>query len=144
MTYGNGIQQYNAMNAYTGAAYADPHRLVQLLMNGVLDKMAQAQGAIGRGNISEKGQCFGNAIAIIDGLRATLDKDRGGELAMNMDDLYDYMQRRLLQANMDNDPHGAEEVASLMREIKEAWDAIPDEVRPKNEEALEGGLNAMG
>jgi flagellar protein FliS len=82
-----------------------------------------------RGAIPEKGTQIGLVISIIDGLRVSLDKQAGGELAENLDRLYDYMMRRLLEANVRNEPAYLDEVANLLREVKDAWNAIPEEFR---------------
>lgn len=111
------------------ANYATPHRLVQMLMEGVLDKIAIAKGAAERKDIQSRHDHIYWAIAIIDGLRSGLDFERGGEVAVNLDSLYDYMRRRLQEANMANNPGIMDEVSALMREIKEAWDAMPEQVR---------------
>jgi len=123
------LKQYQQTGTYTGVADADPHRLVQMLMQGVLDRIALARGALGRQAVAEKGEHIGRALAILDGLRGALDHERGGELAANLDALYEYMQRRLVEANLENDGARLEEVAGLLREIKSAWDAIPPEQR---------------
>jgi len=77
---------------------------------------------------AKKGENISVAISILDGLRISLDKSAGGEIAQNLDDLYDYMGRVLLKANLKNDPSLLDEVAGLLNEIKSAWDAIPNEI----------------
>ncbi len=126
-----GINQYQKVGAYSSAAYADPHRLIQLLFDGLLDRIAQARGAVERGEVSRKGEVIGKAIAILDGLRGALDHDRGGDIAGNLEELYFYVQRRLVEANIGNNVAILDECASLMREIKSAWDAIPAEARSR-------------
>ena len=119
------LNQYRQAGPIAEAAVADPHRLVQMLFEGALERIAVARGAMLQGQIETKGQKIGQAIAIVEHLRATLDRDNGGELANNLEALYEYMSRRLLEANMRNDPERLEEVARLLREIKAGWDAIP-------------------
>ncbi|ABM61290.1 flagellar export chaperone FliS [Halorhodospira halophila] len=126
-----GINQYQQVGTYSSAAYADPYRLVQLLMDGFLDRVAQARGAMERQEIAVKGELISKAISILDGLRSGLDHERGAEIAGNLEELYTYMQRRLVEANAQNEVQYLDEVASLMREIKSAWDAIPPEVRTR-------------
>ena len=131
MNYATGhsaLKQYRNVGTQSGVEHADPHRLVQMLMDGALEKISIAKGFMQRGAIAEKGAHISWAIAIIDGLRAALNKDQGGEIAQNLEDLYDYMGRRLLQANVENKRELLDEVAGLMPEIKGAWDAIPTEV----------------
>lgn len=120
------VQQYNKVGVASGVENATPHRLIQMLMNGALEKIAIAKGHMERGEIAHKGGHISWAISIIDGLRASLDKDTGGELAQSLDDLYEYMTRRLARANIENDPDILDEVTSLIRSIKSAWDELPE------------------
>lgn len=119
------MNQYKQIGTQINADSADPHQLIVMLFDGALERIAIAKGAIFRQDIAEKGQKIGRAIAIIDGLRASLDKDNGGEIAENLDDLYDYMQRRLLDANINSDVEILDEVTGLIKDIREAWVAIP-------------------
>ena len=128
MSFARGIQQYRQVGAQT-ARYADPHELVRMLMDGALERVAEAHGAMNAGQVAQRGECVSRAIAILDGLRVSLNRDAGGELADNLDGLYDYMQRRLLEANLRADPAGLDEVSALLREIRGAWVAIPAEAR---------------
>ncbi len=124
----SGMQQYKKMSVQGGVDSATPHRLIQMLMEGVLEKIATAKFHMEKNEIASKGENISVAISIIDGLRVSLDKSTGGEIAQNLDDLYEYMGRILLQANLKNDVRLLDEVAGLLNEIKSAWDAIPDEV----------------
>lgn len=118
------MQQYQAVNTQAQAAAADPHRLIQMLMEGGLTRLAQARGAMERQQTALKGELISKAIGIIGGLRQGLDLEKGGDIAGNLDSLYDYMTRRLMDANVKNDPAILEEVSGLLREVKEGWDAI--------------------
>lgn len=132
MTYGrksSGVAQYGKVAAESEAAYANPHRLVQMLMEGALDKVATAKGCIERNDLEGKSRQITWAMSIINGLRTSLDMDAGGAIAVNLDDLYEYMTRRLIDASAQNDADALTEVIDLMLEIKGAWDAMPDEVR---------------
>jgi flagellar protein FliS len=124
-------REYVRVGASTAVTSADPHTLILMLMNGALDSMAAAKASMQRGAVDEKGRSLSRAIAIIDGLRASLDRSAGPELADNLDDLYDYMGRRLLQANVRDDTDAVDEVADLLREIRSAWEAIPPELRQR-------------
>ena len=105
---------------------ASPHRLIQLMMERVLAKIAVAKGHMERGALGPKGQQIGDAINIINGLQLSLNHKADPRLGSNFDALYDYMTRRLLESNLKNDSAGLDEVAGLMREIKSAWDVIGD------------------
>ncbi len=128
-TNSTGLDQYRKVGAQSEAEFANPHRLIQMLMEGALEKIAKAKGFMEHGNVAEKGRHVSWAISIIDGLRLSLDKEKGGEIAENLDSLYEYMTRRLVQANAENSASYLDEVASLLLEIKSGWDAIPEEVR---------------
>ncbi|NLU11854.1 MAG: flagellar export chaperone FliS [Gammaproteobacteria bacterium] len=118
------MRQYQSVNTQAQAIEADPHRLIQMLMEGGLTRLAQARGAMERNQTALKGELVGKAIAIVGGLRQALNLEQGGELAVNLDNLYAYMTTRLMEANLKNDPAILEEVADLLREVKSGWDAI--------------------
>lgn len=118
------MRSYAAVGAETSVTDADPHRLIRLLLDGVLSRIAAAKGHMQRGEIAEKGECIGKAIGIVSGLQASLNREAGGEIAANLASLYDYAGLRLLEANVHNDPARLDEVAKLLGEIKSAWEAI--------------------
>lgn len=131
MAANQAMNMYKKVGTHVGAATADPHQLITMLFDGLVERIAIAKGAIERGDIPQKGQRIGQAIAILDGLRASLNKEAGGELAENLDNLYFYMQKRLLEANLSGDVTILGEVSGLVKEIKDAWIAIPLEVRKR-------------
>ncbi|HBX59062.1 MULTISPECIES: flagellar export chaperone FliS [unclassified Methylophaga] len=105
--------------------FASPHRIIQMLMEGALSKIATAKGCIDRNDIAEKSRQITWGMNIIQGLRTSLDAQKGGEVAANLDALYEYMGRRLLEANVSNDVAILDEVSSLLMEVKAGWDNIP-------------------
>lgn len=118
------MKQYQTVNVNAQVSEADPHRLIQMLMEGGLQRIAQAKGAMQHGNVALKGERIGKALGIIGGLREALNAEKGGELALNLDRLYAFMQDRLTQANLQNDVSMLDEVAELLREVKAGWDGI--------------------
>ena len=117
-----GVGAYATVGLETGVAAASPHKLVVMLYDGVIVALLSAINNIKAANIAAKGAALSKATTIIDnGLRAALDKQAGGEIAENLDALYDYMSRRLLQANIRNDIAIVEEVHTLMADLREAW-----------------------
>jgi flagellar protein FliS len=118
------LHQYNQTAVETSIHSASPHRLVQMLMEGVQDKIRIARLQMERKEFGEKAKSITCAISIVDGLRMSLDKEAGGDIAQNLDDIYDYMVRRLVDANLSNEPEILDEVSALMHQIKEAWDTI--------------------
>ncbi|WP_312454478.1 flagellar export chaperone FliS [Pseudescherichia sp.] len=128
----SGIQAYAQVGVESAVLSASPHQLVVLLFDGALSAMKKAAILIDQGDISGKGQALSKAINIItNGLRAGLNHDVGGDLAANLDSLYDYMTRRLLQANLHNDLAAIDEVATLLTNIADAW----KEIGPNNQNA---------
>lgn len=128
----SGIQAYAQVGVESAVLSASPHQLVVLLFDGALSAMKKAAILIDQGDISGKGQALSKAINIItNGLRAGLNHDVGGDLAANLDSLYDYMTRRLLQANLHNDLAAIDEVATLLTNIADAW----KEISPNNQNA---------
>ena len=100
-----------------------------MLMQGALDRVATARGGIERDEIELKNSAINLAVSIIGGLRDSLDFEEGSEIAANLDSLYEYMIRRLTEANMQNDVERLDEVTSLMKEIKSAWDVMPQYIQ---------------
>jgi len=124
MNIRSAMNQYQAVNTQAQTSGASPHRLIQMLLDGGLTRLAQARGAMDRGQIALKGELIGKAIGIVGGLRTGLDLETGGELAANLDGLYEYMVGRLVQANLKNDADVLEEVTGLLRTVKSGWDGI--------------------
>lgn len=126
------LSHYKSVSVSSGIEGATPHRLVQMLMEGALEKIAAAKGFMLHGQLNEKGRYISWAISIISGLQSSLDLEGGGEISRSLDDLYDYMVRRLGEAGAKNDPEILAEVSSLLVEIKSAWDVIPERLDIEN------------
>lgn len=118
------LRQYQKVGAQAQTSEASPHRLVQMLMEGGLDRIAQAKGAMERQDIPAKGMLISKAIAIVGGLREGLDLETSIDSLGNLDNLYVYMMKRLAEANIKTDPKILDEVADLLRTVKDGWDAI--------------------
>lgn len=118
------LQQYKSTSNYGGAVEASPHKLVEMLYAGAIERLATARGAVLRGETAVKLRVLGSALAIVEHLRLSLDREAGGAIARNLDELYDYMGRRLLQANVRDDAEAIDEVLGLLRQLKSAWDGI--------------------
>ena len=141
MNYAN---NHAAMNKYTQvgnqstAAFANPHRLIQMLMEGALEKISKAKGFMKNGDIAKKGEHISWAISIIEGLRVSLDHSQGGQISENLESLYVYMNSRLTQANLNNSLEMLEEVSGLLLDIKSGWDAIPQDVIDDHAKSVAG------
>lgn len=123
------LAAYQSVSVHGGVANADPHGLVLMLMDAAVERMTAARGCLEHGEIVRKAKLLHSCISIIAELRGCLDMARGGAIAQNLSDLYDYMQRQLLRANADNNAACISEVLSLLAEIRSAWVAIGPEVR---------------
>ena len=120
------LRQYQKVNSHSQISEASPHRLIQMLMEGGLDRMAQAKGAMSRGDIPQKVVLITKAIDIITGLRQGMDESKAEDKVafQRQDSLYEYMTIRLTQANAQNDPEIIDEVARLLITVKSGWDEI--------------------
>lgn len=123
-TQRNGARQYADVHNTSRMADDSPHRLIQMLMEGLQARINSAKGAMLHGDMEAKSLFISKAIGIVGGLNEALDLEQGGDLAINLRQLYEYMNFRLLQASQENSQEKLDEVAGLMRDIKEAWDAI--------------------
>ena len=119
-----GSQHYRSMSAQGNLAEASPYQVVQVMLDATVSRIVEANGHLERGEVAAKGEKIGKALAIIEALMLGLDKERGGELAQNLERLYDYASRTLLKANLENRSDLLKEVTSLLREIKLGWDGI--------------------
>lgn len=125
MSHAAALRQYRSASAVGAAADASPQKLIEMLYEGALERLAGARGAIQRSDTPLKLTLLGGAIEIVEHLRLCLDRNAGGAIARNLDALYEYMTARLLRANLDNDLGALDEVSGLLREIKSAWDQLP-------------------
>jgi flagellar protein FliS len=123
-----GLKAYQQVNTQTSITDADPHRLIQLLYNGALERINMAKARMQAKDFEGKGKLISKAIEIIGGLRSFLDFEKGGDLSARLEGLYDYMERTLFEANAKNDIAKLDEVANLLHAVKEGWDGIRGEV----------------
>jgi len=124
------LRKYQAVGAVAAVAAADPYRLVQLMLENILQRIAAARGHMARGEPARKGEQVSKAIAVIGALNSSLNLEVGGEVAANLRTLYDFCCLRLALANARNDEAIFEEVAMIIRRIKEGWDGIGEQARP--------------
>jgi flagellar protein FliS len=116
---------YRDIGVETAVASASPHQLVLLLFDGAIEAIADARVRMNTGDIPGKGKAIGRASRIIgEGLLPALDMERGGPIAVNLHSLYEYMMKRLLEANLHNRPELLGEVMSLLNELRGAWAQI--------------------
>ncbi len=123
-TPSGGISEYRKVGIQSSVESATPHRLIEMLMDGALEKILLARACMERKETVRKCEAIDWALNILGGLHGSLDLERGGEVANNLANLYDYMIRRLVEANVENDPAILEEVTKLLNELRAGWVAI--------------------
>jgi len=122
-----GAAAYKKVGNQSTAEFASPHRLIQMLIDGALEKVVIARSSMERGDIQGKGENISWAIRIIGGLQASLDKDNGGEIAETLGSLYVYIVSKLTEANAENNLDKLDECMVVIKNIKEGWDGISQE-----------------
>ncbi|WOT06245.1 flagellar export chaperone FliS [Shewanella youngdeokensis] len=128
------LQSYRKVSLDSSLAVASPHKVIQMMFAGALERLAQGRYAIEQNNLELKGVSLGKAVSIIAGLNSSLNMDAEGDVAGNLSALYDFMLRRVSEANINNDVTGIDEAAKILRMIKEGWDAIPAELHELSSE----------
>lgn len=129
----NALHQYQSVNTQTSVVDVDRHKLIMLLFDGAIERINVAKSRIQAKDYEGKNKLITKAIEIVAGLKSFLDLEQGKELAQNLFDLYDYCERRLLEANIKNDVDMLDEVADHIRKVREGWVGI-------RQEAVEQGL----
>lgn len=124
-------EQYRKVGVSTAVTDADPHKLVALLLSGACERIRLAEACLERNDQARKGKAIGEACAIVGHLNGSLDHEAGGDVAGNLSALYEYVLQRLTEANLHNDVTALQESAQLIGEIDAAWNAIPQEQRPR-------------
>ncbi len=122
--YRKHIKAYTTQNLQAEMAVADPYRVIQLMMQGCIERLAQAKGAIERKDFEGKSIAISKCMALINGLQDALDLSYG-KVPEDLFALYDYMKQRLLDAGLNMAVAPLEEVGQLMLTIKSGWDSIP-------------------
>jgi flagellar protein FliS len=123
------LAAYQSVSVHGNVAGADPHRLVLMLMDGVMERLTMARSCIERNDIVRKAKLLHSCVTLLTELRGSLNISRGGDLARNLSELYDYMMRQLMRANAESKIEYIKEVSSLLEEVRGAWAAIAPEVR---------------
>ncbi len=125
-----GAQVYRKVGVDSGVAAADSHRLVLMLFDGAIEAVRLSRAHVAAGQVADKGRALGKAVRIVEeGLKASLDRNAGGALAQQLARLYDYVNMRLLQANLRNDRAALDEVERLLGELRSAWSQIDPAAR---------------
>lgn len=122
---------YKRVNVETGVDSATPHQLVVMLFDALQQYLLAARGAMERGEVALKCQKMGAAIRVLEeGLRSSLNLEQGGEIAKNLDAVYEYCVQRLTMANLKNDQSGITEVMDIIAPIASGWKQMNGQAQP--------------
>ncbi len=121
MLMDSGYDSYQQVDLNAQAAAANPHQLVIMLIDGLLDEIERVRGHLSAGRLAEKGAGINKCMNILIGLDSALDMDNGGELAENLHQLYDYCQVELYQASVQKQAERLDNVETVMNNIREGW-----------------------
>ncbi len=125
----NALKQYQSVDLRATVETASPHKLIAMLFDGALSALAKAKGAIERDVIEERTQHLNKATEIVVGLKGSLDLEQGGEVAENLDRLYDYILQTIFEANRNSDADKVQEVMNLFLEVRQGWSEMPPEIQ---------------
>ncbi len=128
----SGALAYNKVSTTSGVEDADPHTLIQMLIDGAIEKINRAKYFMTEKKISQKGEHISWAISIIGGLQASLDQKNGGEIAANLNDLYEYCTHTLIEANVQNSSEKLDSVLAVMSDIRDGWNGIREQALSLN------------
>ncbi|MDR3441397.1 MAG: flagellar export chaperone FliS [Legionella sp.] len=126
------LNQYKSIELKTRVDAANPHELINLLLQGARNNIATAQGNLARKQIREKGEHISKALSIIEGLKSSLNQEEGGEIAVNLLKIYEYIETLLLKANLHNNEELLVQANLLIAQIHESWQAISPAEQPAN------------
>ncbi len=118
------LKSYAKVHYRSNVEVASPHRLIDMLYEGAIERVVQAKGALEYGNVQAKGNKINSAISIVSGLRESLNTDQGGDLAMNLDNLYVYIQDILAHAHRHNEAAKLDEAITLLGDLRATWQKI--------------------
>lgn len=133
------LAAYRSVSAHGLVADSDPHALVLTVFDAILGRLTAARACIENRDTRRMAGLLHSSVTLIAELRGSLNLQRGGPLAQNLSDLYEYMTRRLIDANLNSDGAAVAEVQGLLTEIRGAWAMIGPEVRPAAPRAAAGG-----
>ncbi|MDH5434598.1 MAG: flagellar export chaperone FliS [Gammaproteobacteria bacterium] len=124
-----GTLAYSNVNAVSGVENADPHRLIQMLIDGAIEKMNRAKFFILNNDFEQRSRHINWSISIINGLRSSLDMENGGEISQQLESLYDFCVATLVEANFQNSEEKVNDALAVMLQIKEGWDGIRHQIK---------------
>ena len=134
--YGRNLKAYKKTNLEAELSVADPNRVIQMMYEGLIERLSQAKGAIMRHDYEYKADRISKAVGIINGLQSALDNRSNPELGQRMFALYDYMKELLTKASVSLDTAPIDEVINLILPIKQAWDQIPQDIKEKTNQQI--------
>lgn len=123
-----GINAYKKTSTDASIAYADPHKLIDMLLTAGIDNLSKAIGYINRGEIAKKGEVLSKAFDIVVALKQSLSED-DNDMRNNLFDLYEFCIESIMRGNLKSDPEKLNEVIDVLKSIREGWRGIPQDMR---------------
>lgn len=137
--YGRNLRAYQKTNLEAELSVADPHRIVQMMFEGMLERLAQIKGAIERKDYAYKADRVTKALGIINGQQTSLDRSQDPGLYDRLYALYDYIKELVNKASVELSMEPIDEAARLIAPIKQAWDKITTEAKAEAYARQHGG-----
>ena len=123
--YGRNLRAYQKTTVNAEISVADPYYVTKLLYQGLFERLAQAKGAIERGDLALKAKKLSTATAILENLRSTLDFSQSKSIAQGLYDIYSYMIDQVAEASLNLMTQPIDNAIRALMPIKNAWDSIP-------------------
>lgn len=130
-------QQYANNYVETAVSEATPHKLVEMLYEGLLKNLNLTKVFITQKDYEKKAEYVNKALRILNSLRSGVDVEKSQEVGGNLYDLYDYCYRRVFEASSQNDVGIIDEVIEHIKQLDEAWKQMPDDIKRSSKEQIE-------
>ena len=130
-------KQYATTYVETSISEATPHKLIEMLYDGALKNLNLGKYFIEHKNHEKKSEHLNKALSILNASRDGLDMERGKEVSGNLFDLYDYCYRKTFEASTKSDAEAVDEVITLIKDVADAWKAMPDNMKRVTKEQMD-------
>ncbi len=129
--------QYANNYVETAVSEASPHKLVEMLYDGAIKHLKIAKVFFEQRNFEKKSEHVNKALSIVTALKAGVDVEKGGEVAENLFELYDYCHRLIFKASAANDTEALDEVVELLESLDDAWKSLPEQYKKASKQQID-------
>jgi flagellar protein FliS len=142
------LKAYKSVNIASTLTAAEPHQIISMMYNGLLESLAQAKGAIGRKDLEQKSQLLTKAINILQALTTSLDSESQPEISKNFSELYSFCITKINDASLSLDVSTIDQVINFLAPLRDAWQQMPEEAKKEGHDLLkqkeQAQANAVG